>query len=132
MPMMRPPMMGMMPPMMGMMPPMMGAPVVGSKKLSKTEKLLLQQKIAQEKMWMLQMADMMNMQRMSYLQSMQVPLANMQQQNLDDKMRLADAAKELSDQKMEIMEMAKEVALMKQELMASKEQKTASTLQRLK
>merc|ERR1719384_506537 len=96
------PMMGMpgmmppmgMPPMMGMMPPM-AAPAVANKKLSKTEKLLLQQKIAQEKMWMLQMADMMNMQRMSYLQSMQVPLANMQQQNLDDKMRLADAAKEL-------------------------------------
>merc|ERR1719295_2342459 len=129
-PMGMPPMMGMMPPMMGMMPP--AAPAAKNKKLSKTDKLLLQQKIAQEKMWMMQMSDMMNLQKMSFVQAMQVPLANMQQAGLDQKMELANAAEELNDQKMEILEMAKELALMKQEMMEAKAKaKGSSALERL-
>merc|ERR550532_3714845 len=109
-PMGMPPMMG---GMMGGMMPSMAAPAVANKKLSKTEKLLLQQRIAQEKMWMMQMSDMMNMQKMSFMQAMAIPLTQMKQQNLMHKYQLYDAAQELNEQKVEILEMAKELTMMK-------------------
>merc|ERR1719244_413147 len=112
MPFMNPMMMGMgmnpmmmNPMMMGMGMGMPGAPAAGNdikgKKLSKSERVKIKQQIAQEKMWM---------QKMGWIQAMQVPLANMKQQGIMQKMQLADMARENGDQKMEILEMAKELA----------------------
>lgn len=80
---------------------------------------------------MLQMQDMMNMQKMGWIQAMQVPLANMKQQGIMQKMQLADMARENGDQKMEILEMAKELAMLKQEMLEYKHEEKSRKLERL-
>ena len=80
---------------------------------------------------MLQMKNMMNMQRMSDMQSMMVPLAHMKQQNIQNKLQYADMVRDINEQKMKILEMYKEVQMMKQEMLAVKGAQTAKKLDRL-
>merc|ERR1719216_747531 len=113
--------MPMMSPMMNpmMMSSMMSAPAAPAppKKLTKDQRAEIKQQIAQEKMWMLQMTDMMNMQKMAFVQAMQVPLSNMKQQ--------------ANQARMEMMELAKEITMMKQEMVDEKNMNTARKLERL-
>merc|ERR1712154_522113 len=115
------------------MNPMMSSPMGGApaaapappKKLTKDERVEIKRQISQENMRMLQMSDMMNMQKMAFIQAMQVPLANMKQASIMQKMQLADMGEEAMQQKMEMMELAKEITAMKQEMMEEKSMKTA-------
>merc|ERR1712173_298563 len=82
-------------------------------------------------MYMLQLRDMMNLQNMGYLQSMQIPLAHMKQQNIMNKIQYADMVSDINDQKMEILGMAKDLNEMKQQLFQVKSQREKNKLARL-
>merc|ERR1719242_1059845 len=112
---------------------MMSAPAAPAppKKLTKDQRAEIKQQIAQEKMWMLQMTDMMNMQKMAFVQAMQVPLSNMKQQAVMQKMNLEDMEQETNQARMEMMELAKEITMMKQEMVDEKNMNTARKLERL-
>merc|ERR1719273_2000815 len=101
------------------------------KKMTKDQRIELRQRIAQEQMYMLQLRDMMNLQNMGYLQSMQIPLAHMKQQNTMNALQYANMVSDINDQKMEILEMAKDLMDMKQRLYQVKSERDSNKLARL-